>query len=78
MQIALSTLLLIVSSVMLTCVVIDYAVNVVQTTINTKSNPNLDKIRSIEEILLNQTDNLADQAGLLFSNQTDSLSTNPP
>ena len=61
MQTTVATLLLITSAVILTCVVIDYAVVVVQQTVQTTNIPQLDKLRSIENSVLNQTDSLFNQ-----------------
>jgi len=57
-QTSIATLLLVTSVVILTCVVIDYAVNIVQATLNTDDIPQLGRLRDIENRLLNQTDSL--------------------
>ncbi len=62
MQTTVATLLLITSAVLLTCVVIDYAVGIIQQTLNTDNIPQLDKIRDIENRIQNQTDSLFNQA----------------
>ena len=61
MQTTVATLLLITSAVLLTCVVIDYAVGIIQQTLNTDNIPQLDKIRDIENRIQNQTDSLFNQ-----------------
>ncbi len=61
MQTTLTTLLLITSAVVLTCVVIDYAVVVVQDTLQTSNIPQLDRLRNLESSVLNQTDSLFNQ-----------------
>jgi hypothetical protein len=61
MEATIATLLLITSSVILMCVVVDYAVTIVQQTLNTQNIPQLDRIRSIEGNLLNQTDSVFNQ-----------------
>ncbi len=61
MQTTVATLLLITSAVVLTCVVIDYAVSVVQTTLQTDNIPQLDRIRNMQNTVLNQTDSLFNQ-----------------
>jgi hypothetical protein len=61
-QTTVATLLLITSAVLLTCVVIDYAVGIIQQTLNTDNIPQLDKIRDIENRIQNQTDSLFNQA----------------
>ena len=60
MQSTVATLLLVTSTVILACVVIDYAVGIVQTTLNTENIPQLNKIRDIENSIQNQTDSLFD------------------
>jgi hypothetical protein len=47
--------------VLLACVVVDFAVNIVQQTLNTEHIPQLDRIRSIENGILNQTDGYFNQ-----------------
>lgn len=61
MQTTVASLLLITATVVLTCVVVDYAVGVVQTTLQTNNLPQLDRIRNMENQILNQTDNLLNQ-----------------
>lgn len=61
LQTTLTTLLLITSAVVLTCVVIDYAVVVVQDTLQTSNIPQLDRLRNLESSVLNQTDSLFNQ-----------------
>ena len=62
MQTTVATLLLITSAVILTCVVIDYAVSIVQQTLNTDNIPQLARIKDIENRIQNQTDSLFNQA----------------
>ena len=62
MQTTVATLLLITSAVILTCVVIDYAVGIVQQTLNTDNIPQLARIKDIENRIQNQTDSLFNQA----------------
>ena len=57
METAVASLLLITASVVLACVVVDYAVSALQNTINTTNIPQLDRLRNIENSLLNQTNN---------------------
>jgi hypothetical protein len=61
LQTSVATLLLVTASIMFTCVVIDYAVSVVQTTLQTTNIPQLDKLKNIESSILNQTDTLLNQ-----------------
>ncbi len=74
MNTTLSTLLLITSCVMITCVVVDYAVTIVQNTMQTTNIPQLDKLKQIEQSLLNQTDTLWNQT----LSQPDTLSLIEP
>jgi hypothetical protein len=70
MQATLATLLLITSAVMLTCVVIDYAVGIFENVLQTDNLPQIDKIRDLESKVLNQTDNLFNQAEMQFASPT--------
>ncbi|XES76415.1 MAG: hypothetical protein ACBZ72_09555 [Candidatus Bathyarchaeia archaeon] len=54
-------MLLLTSAVILTCVVIDYAVVVVQSALQTSNIPQLDRLRALEDSVLNQTDSLFNQ-----------------
>lgn len=55
LQTAVATLLLITASVLLACVVVDFAVSAVENTLNTTNLPQLDRIKNMENNLLNQT-----------------------
>ena len=68
LQTSLASILLITASVMLTCVVIDYAVSVMQTTLQTTNIPQLDRLRGIQNSILNQTDSLWNQTQALPQN----------
>ncbi len=68
MQATLATLLLVTSAVMLTCVVIDYAVGIFVNVLQTDNLPQIAKIRDLESKILNQTDNLFNQTEDLFTN----------
>jgi hypothetical protein len=66
-QSTVATLLLITSAVMLTCVVIDYAVGIFVNVLQTDNLPQIAKIRDLEGKVLNQTDNLFNQTQSLFT-----------
>ena len=57
MQTSLATLLFVTSTVILACVVVEFAVVAFEQTLDTNS-PQLDRIREMEEMILNQTDNM--------------------
>jgi len=61
MQVPMATLLLVTSAVILTCVVVDYAVVTVEQTLQNPNLPQLDRLRALEASLLNQTDSLFSQ-----------------
>jgi hypothetical protein len=61
MQNTLSALLLITSVVVLTSVVVGYAVNIAEQTLGTTNLPQLDHLRNLQSNLLNQTDNVITQ-----------------
>jgi hypothetical protein len=61
LEATVATLLLITSSVVLACVVVDYAASIMQQTLNTENIPQFGRIRNIENSILNQTDSLFNQ-----------------
>ncbi|TET27983.1 MAG: hypothetical protein E3J73_01555 [Candidatus Bathyarchaeum sp.] len=69
MQTTIATLLFVTSAVILACVVVDYAVVIFEQTLDTEDTPQIDRIRTLENIILNQTDNLINEIEAL--NQTD-------
>ena len=68
MQATLVTLLLITSAVMLTCVVVDYAVGIFEVVLQIEDLPQIAKIRDLEGKILNQTDNMLNQTESIFAN----------
>ena len=58
MQTTVATLLFVTSAVVLACVVVNYAVEACEQTLDTESLPQFDRIRELENNLLNQTDTL--------------------
>ena len=58
MQTTIATLLLITSAVILVFVVVDYSVTIIQQTLNTQNNPQLARLKNIENNILSQTDSL--------------------
>ncbi|MGD0645347.1 MAG: hypothetical protein ABSA75_10625 [Candidatus Bathyarchaeia archaeon] len=71
METAVATLLLVTAAVMMACVVVDFAVNTMEQTLNTQNNPQLNQIKSIENNILNQT-------GIFNQTQTQPPSQTPP
>jgi hypothetical protein len=61
LQTTIATLLLITSAVILVFVVVDYSVTIIQQTLNTQNNPQLARLKNIENNALNQTDGLFNQ-----------------
>ena len=61
MQSTVATLLLVTSCVVLTCIVIDYAVVIFQDSLQTTNIPQLDRIRQLQQSLLNEIDSLFNQ-----------------
>ena len=55
METAVATLLLITAAVVLTCVVVGYAVSTVEQTLNKNNIPQLAPLKNLENNLLNQT-----------------------
>ncbi len=60
-QSTLATLLLITSTVVFACIVIDYAAGVAEQTLGTRDLPGLERLRGLESSVLNQTDFLLNQ-----------------
>jgi hypothetical protein len=58
MQTTVATLLFVTSAVVLACVVVNYAVEACEQTLDTESLPQFERIRELENNLLNQTDTL--------------------
>jgi hypothetical protein len=71
LETAVATLLLITASVVIACVVVDYAVNTIQQTINTQNMPQLDRLKSIEANIMNGTSNI-------YNSTMPDLPTQPP
>ncbi len=61
MQTTVATLLFVTSAVVLACVVVDYAVTACEQTLDTESLPQFDRIRALEDNLLNQTDTVINE-----------------
>ena len=68
MQSNVSALLLLTSSVILGCIVVGYAVSVVECTLQSSNVPQLAELRSLQSSLLNQTDALLNQASAISEN----------
>jgi len=70
MQTTVATLLFVTSAVILACVVVDYAVVIFEQTLDTEDMPQIDRIRTLENIILNQTDNLINEIEALNQTKT--------
>jgi hypothetical protein len=55
MEATVAALLLVTASVVLACVVVNYAVNIVQVTVDTRNFPEVNKLQEYVNNLLNQT-----------------------
>ena len=62
MEVSVASLLLLTASVVLACICVTYAVNIVQQTINTSNLPDGGVIKSMETQLLNESQALYNQA----------------
>jgi hypothetical protein len=58
MQSTLASLLLITACVALTCVVVEYAILTMEQTLHTSNLPQMERIRALENSMLNQTESL--------------------
>jgi uncharacterized membrane protein len=56
LETAVATLLLVTAAVVLTCVVVNYAVSTAEQTLKTNNIPQLGTLKNLENNLLNQTD----------------------
>jgi len=72
MQTTVATLLFVTSAVLLACIVINYSVVIFEQTLDTENSPQIERIRNLENMVLNQTNNLTNEIELL--NQTDTIS----
>jgi hypothetical protein len=70
LETGVAALLLIAASVAFACVVVDFAISSMQQTLNITNNPQIERLRSIENSLMNQTDP--------FSLSPPQLPTTPP
>lgn len=61
METTVATLLLVASAVVLCCVVVNYSVSIVEQTLTNQNIPELGRIKSFQNNLLNQTDSLFNQ-----------------
>ncbi|HSV49244.1 MAG TPA: hypothetical protein VLH35_02925 [Candidatus Acidoferrales bacterium] len=68
MESTVAALLLLTSTVIIACVVVTYAVDIVSSFINTADYPQIGQLRELQENILNQTSNL-------YSNQTAAIPT---
>jgi len=68
MQTPVATLLFVTSAVVLACLVVDYAFVITEQTIDTEASPQIDRIRNLENMILNQTYTLINEIDSL--NQT--------
>ena len=73
MQTSVAMLLFVTSSVLLACIVIDYAVVIFEQSLDTENSSQIERIRNLESMVLNQTDIMINEFETL--NQTDSFST---
>jgi len=73
MQTAVVTLLLVVSAVLFACIVVEYAVSIFEQTLQTQNMPCMDRqnkrnrVRELEDLIINQTDKLLNQTILEIS-----------
>jgi hypothetical protein len=70
LETGVAALLLITASVAFACVVVDFAVSSMEQTLNMTNIPQLDRLKSIENNLMNQTDP--------FSLSQPQLTSSPP
>jgi hypothetical protein len=71
MQTSIATLLLLTTGVVLACIVVNYAVSITEQALNTENIPQLDRIKNLENNVLDQTDHL-------FNETQPQLPSQPP
>jgi hypothetical protein len=54
MQTSVAALLLVTSAVVIGCIVVNYAVNIVEQTLDTNNAPQLDRLKNLEDKFLNE------------------------
>ena len=69
MQTTIATFLFVTSAVILACVVVEYTIVIFEQTLDTENSPQIDRVREIENMVLNQTGNLVNDMNSM--NQTD-------
>ena len=69
LETAVATLILITSAVIFACVVVDYAVAIIQQTLDMENIPQLGRIRDFESNILNQTESFFNQTQPGLPNQ---------
>ncbi len=70
MQTQVASLLLITSSVILASIVVGFAVNISQQTLSVEDNPQLERLQSLQDQMLNQTSTWLDGLQNYTSNIT--------
>ena len=78
MQTSVVALLLVTSSVLLVCVVINYAVGITEQNIDTENSPHIDRIRDLETMVLNQTDSMINEFESLNQTATEPIDQTVP
>jgi hypothetical protein len=73
MQTTVAGLIFVTSAVILACVVVEFAVVTCEQTLDTENSPQIDRIRKMENMLLNQTDNLFNEIESLNQTETQSI-----
>lgn len=58
---SVAALLLIVASVLFTCIVVDYVISIMESVLETNSLPQVEQIKTLERALLNHTTTLINQ-----------------
>jgi hypothetical protein len=61
METSVATLLLVTATVLFAVIVVNYAVSTFQQFVNVEDNPQLSRLKTLEDTLLNQTSNLYNQ-----------------
>jgi len=70
LQTTLATLLFVTSAVILACVVVEFAVTTFEQTLDAEDSPQIERIREIENSILNQTDALLNEMATINQTET--------
>ena len=78
MQTSLIALFFVTTAVVMACVVVEYAVITCEQTVDTENSPQMERIRDLENMLLNQTDYMFTEIEQFNLTETQPIDTGLP